>query len=479
MCLMAVAWGCAAGAWGIRPVGAQERPPTPSQTPRIDFPAVQERTLGNGLGVMVLESPAHPYVRLTMILRSGPSSDPVGKAGVAAMTADLLAQGTEGRTEAEIAEAIDFIGGAFGTSMRPDWTAVSVSALAESLPVAFTILADVVREPAFDPASVDASKSRLAQAAQLGASDPLQLAQRWLLRTLYPGHPYGVGFATAASYAGLSLDDVRRFHDEHYVASNAILVVTGSVSADDVFASAEATFGSWARGASPRPAYREPSAPSGRRVTVVHAPGQTQSYVMLGQLLPNAGDPAWADLEVGLRLLYLGRLFPILREQRGWSYQTFASAVSTSDRGYWRAGAVVPSEVTDSTVREVILQLESLRDEPVSQEEFESAVGSLVGGFPLTIDTPQEVVSQLVGNRLRGLDDAHLYSYRERIGAVTPSSLQGVMRRLVQPDDAAVIVVGDASQIHEGLRRFGDVRIVTPDGIPIDPSDLGGGSPRF
>ncbi|MBD0319651.1 MAG: insulinase family protein, partial [Gemmatimonadetes bacterium] len=167
-----------------------------------------------------------------------------------------------------------------------------------------------------------------------------------------------------------------------------------------------------------------------------------------------------------------GRLFRLLREQKGWTYGAYSSLSRPVDTGVLTASADVRTEVTDSALVEFLTQMRRMGDEPVGTQELQDAKGYLVGSFPLQIETPQQVASQVAITRVLGLPMDALLGYRERISAVTAADVQRVARKYLTPDRAAIVVVGDAPKILAGMRRVAPVTLVSVEGQPIDPASL-------
>jgi hypothetical protein len=166
------------------------------------------------------------------------------------------------------------------------------------------------------------------------------------------------------------------------------------------------------------------------------------------------------------------RLFLILREQKSWTYGAYSNLDRPRGVGAFQATAEVRTEVTDSALTEMLSQLRRLGREPVPAAELEAAKGALVGSFPLTIETADQVAGAVSRAKLLGLPADYLQTYRPRLAAITPAQLQQAARATIRPDAALIVVVGDGSKIYDGLAKIAPVRVVSVDGTPIAPSEL-------
>src|SRR5206468_11705284 len=130
------------------------------------------------------------------------------------------------------------------------------------------------------------------------------------------------------------------------------------------------------------------------------------------------------------------------------------------------------SEVTDSALSEMLRQVDRIRTATIPDSELAAVKGFLVGSFPLTIETPSQIASQVANAKLLGLGDDYLRLYRERLSAVTALQARAAAARLYRRSELTIVVVGDAARIGARLQAIAPVRIVDVDGKPLTPADL-------
>jgi zinc protease len=457
------------------PAAAQRQdPPAPLPARPLQFPAFRETTLPNGLRLIVVENHAHPVASVNLLVGSGSSAVPAERVGLAGVFAELLPKGTATRSGAELSGAIERTGGSIGAGSAEDYVNVYASVLAEHLPLAMELVADVTLNPSFPQDEVDAARDRALSQLQQWMADPGYLANRRFGERLYGQHPYG-RYRTAETVAALDRDAMVAFHRAHFTPANAMLVVAGDVDGARVMEMAQSRFGGWRGGDAPRPAYTGTPAPAPTRILLVHRPGAVQSSVRAGRNTIRAADADYPALLVLNKVLGGGtdsRLFNILREQKGWTYGAFSDVDRPTDVGRFMAGMEVRSEVTDSAVAEMLTQIRRIVNEPVSAQELEAAKGYLVGSFPIGIQTADDVASQVALTRLKGLPIEDLLQRRERISAVSVDDVRRVAARYLGPDSLVVAVVGDASRVLAGLERIAPVDLVDAEGRPMDRAAL-------
>jgi predicted Zn-dependent peptidase len=453
---------------------AQEGPPAPLPLEPVSFPKFHEAKLSNGAQAIIVENHEQPMVTVNLRIKSGTAFDPAGREGLAGATASLLNKGTTSRNAKEVAEAIDFIGASIGAGAGEDWTSVTATALTEFLEPALEIMADMVINPTFPTDELEIERKRFLTGLKLELSDPGSVAQRQFIQGLYGKHPYG-SLPTVASVEGMTRDDMVAFHRSYYRPDNSLFVIAGAVDPDDMVKLLNKHFGKWKSGKVESVAMAAPPTREGRKIRFYHKPGSVQANVLLGHLIEPATDPDWPALDVALRIFgggSQGWLYRTLREEKGYTYGSYASGAKRISRGYLQASAEVRNEVADSSLHEMFTLLERLRSEHVPEADLTLAKDYITGSFPRQIETPQQVAGQIATTRLRGLPQDYLEKYRTWVAAVDAQEVQRVAQKHLTPEQVLVVVVGDATQIYDKVAPFGSIELYDVEGNAITLADL-------
>ncbi len=450
------------------------RPPAPAPVKPAQFPPFQETVLSNGLRVVLVENHRDPVVAFRLVVPAGKLFDAKGKEGTADMVASLLTKGAGQRSAEQIAEAIEAAGGSLTGFADNDFISLAGSVLASNAPLAFQLLGDAVARPTFPEKEVELVRTQSLSALTLEQSQPASIAARVFDAGLYGDHPYGRR-ATPQSVRALTRADLAAYQAARLKPRGALLVVAGDISLDQLKALGEQSFAGWTGYPAAAPTFGAPPGRARTEIVLVHRPGSVQSNIVVGNLTSGPADPARYAATIANKVLGGGadaRLFDILREQKGWTYGAYSSLTRPRGTGAFSATAEVRTEVTDSALVELMAQLRRLGTEPVPATELENAKGALVGSFPLTVETAQQVAEQVARVKTLGLPADYLQTYRTRLTAVTAPTLQQAVRRYVRPQQALVVVVGDGAKIHDRLKAIAPVRIVNPQGDPMTAADL-------
>jgi predicted Zn-dependent peptidase len=453
---------------------AKEAPPAPEPLKKLSFPDYSEMKLKNGLEVVVVEHHEQPVASLWLAFRAGSTLDPEGKSSLASFAGAQINKGTKTRDSKQIAEWIESVGGTVNVNTDEDDTVIAVSVLTEYLPTAYEYLADIVLNPIFPEDELEEERKRAITGIEFEKSDPDAMADRHFHTLVYGNHPYAIR-PTTETVEAITRDDLVAFHQRNYVPNNALLFVVGDVAKKQVKKDVEKHFGSWKAGTPDQPNFVAPPERTAKNIALYHRPGSVQTNVRIGQIGLRPTDPDWPAVAVANRVLGGGssaRLFMNIREDKGWTYGAYSAWTKPLDLGYFRATANCRTEVTDSTVAEMLAEVRRIVDEPIAEDELSSAKSYLVGNFPTTIETPSQIAAQVGMVKLLGLDKSYLENYRRDVSKVTAADAQAAMKKHLHPDQLAIVLVGDAVEIQEKLEPIASVALYDIEGNTVSLDEL-------
>jgi len=463
-----------------------QAPPPPSEpkTPPAPGPAVQtvlptpaERTLPNGLRVIVARSSALPLVNATITVAAGGAVDPPGKAGLADVTATLMTQGAGARTASQMAADIEALGGELSAGATWDGSSAGVSVTPAKLEPALAILADAVRRPAFAQDELDRLRKRTLDSLKVSLNEPSFLARSLAAESVFAGGPYGhVLDGDPTSLASISRADVLALHQTWYRPDNAILTLTGDITPDAGFALAEKLFGDWKRPDAPLPSLAV-SQPSYRpRVIVIDLPGTGQAAVSVSLPAIARSDPRFYVASVANGVLgggYSARLNQEVRVKRGLSYGAGSAIDPRRGVGPLAALAQTKNESAAEVVDLMLAELGKLGAAPAEPTELEARKAALVGAFGRRIETTAGLSGYLAGLALQGVDLGDLTHYSPSVDAVTADQVEGFAKAALDPSQATVVVAGDAKLFETKLRqRFPDLQVIAASALDLDRPGL-------
>jgi zinc protease len=449
------------------------KPPSPAGALHVRVPVPQSFQLANGLTVIVLpQTGGAPVVSASLVVRSGSDANPVDRPGLASFTAAVLDQGTATRNAPQLADEVAQIGASLTTSWSRDASTVTTSSLVRNFPRALALLADVVLRPSFPAEEVERIRSaRLADLVQQRAN-PVQIATNVTAATVYGVHPYGFSeLGTSASIKQLNRDDLEGFWRRHFLPGNAALVVSGSITVNELRKLAEAEFGAWPRGTA-APVHLGAPALSASRLVIVDRPGSPQTQLRVATVGVPRSSPDYVPVRVMNTILggmFASRINMNLREAHGYTYG------ANSQFPFWRSGGPfsvstgVRTDVTAPALHEVMFELKRMVETRVTPEELTLAKDAITQALPASFETSDRTVGNLATLFTHGLPLNYFSNLAEQISVVDAQAVQEVARKYLVPDKFVVIAVGDRSRIGEALEKElgSSAEIRDPEGLPI------------
>ncbi len=450
----------------------REGPPRPLPAHPVVFPPYEIRKLANGLQVVLVSQNEQPSISVRLIIRAGAAQDPNDKHGMAMLTATLLDQGAGRRSAEQIADAIDFVGGALGTGAGSDLSFVNAVVMKDSYDLALELMADVVQRPTFAPDEIERQRQQALSALKVSADDPEAVAGQVIDRLIYGFHPYGLpGGGSAASLASLTRADFVDYHKKYFVPNNALIAVVGDIDAAEAMVGLEKYFGAWQPGVVPVQVTTEPPQPT-KRVIVIDKKDAVQTEIRVGHIAIPRKHPDYEAVDQAVKILGgegANRLQQVLRSQRQLTYGASADLDT-----YKLAGAVIAETDTQTSntaeaLRIVVDEFSRLQRERVHDEELSGAQDYMVGHFPLTLEVPDAIATQVLNQLFYELPVDDLPKYRERVLRVTPDEIQRVARWFIRPSQLSVVLVGNADAFVKDLKGvgFGDYERIAIENLDL------------
>jgi len=300
---------------------------TPPPKPFV-LPAYERVVMKNGLTVLLLEKHDTPLISMNLTLRSGSVYDPVGKEGLATLTAQLLRRGTDGRTADQVSDELDAMGMQFGSSAGPDSTTVYADLLKKDAATALPLVADIELHATFPDTEVTKALARAQDEARGVKDEPQAALQAYFRKFLYGSGLYGrPANGDEISIKAITRADILSFYKVNYTPANAVLAVAGDFDSAQMKAMLEQSFGKWSGAAPAKPALTATASVNGRRLLLVDKPDATQTYFIMGNVGIDATNPDRGSIQV-VNTLYGGRFTSLfnteLRIKSGYSYGAFS-----------------------------------------------------------------------------------------------------------------------------------------------------------
>ena len=415
----------------------------------------------DGAEIMVQPDHSFPVVRFVVAHRRGAVDDPVGRAGRARLWLEMALRGTETRDRATFNRRLEQLGASVDTHVGHEAMRVRGICLAPTLPEVLAMVAEALLTPAWAAAEWDSLKSEAADLADLERDDDDSLADLFMRRVLYAGHPLGRpagGDATSlARLRAADLQDAQRL----WGRDGTVVALAGPVDLAQAQALAAPLSAGLPAGTAAAAATAAPSAAAaGLRIVVVDRPDRTQVQMRVAQLACDAFHPD-TDM-LALAVMAFGGTFtsPLtqqIRDERGWSY--FAHADFRRRSRHLAPVTLRCAPSLEDAVDCLALNLElfaALAEGSLpTRDHLEAARHYILGRYPFEIASAHGRLSLAVVQRLLGLPVADILAMPARWAAMDLDAVPAMLRRTLRADGATACLVASAEAMLPRLtKRF-------------------------
>lgn len=441
--------------------------PEPGPAPEIKLGEYETFTLENGLQVFVVENHKLPVVDFRLVLDRDPILEGEN-AGYASIAGDLLRTGTKNRTKDQIDEEVDFIGASLNTGS----TSITGSALKKHAEKLLDIISDILLNYDFKQEELDKLKKQYISNIISNRDDPGSIASTVQNVLLYgKDHPYGEPI-TEKTVESVTLQMCTDYIDKYFKPNIGYLAIVGDVSLDEAKSYAEKYFSGWKKGEVPKHTYSNPQPPAKTSVAIVDRPASVQSVIHVTYpVYLKLGDPDYFSARL-MNTIFGGnstaRLYKNLRETKGFTYGAYSSLESDKLVGNFDASLQARNAVTDSSVAEILSEMKKYREQGADEEELQSIKNYVTGSFARSLESPQTVATFAINSAIYNLPADYYQNYLKNIAAVTVKDVNEAARKYINPENAHILVVGNADEIEKGLAQFGSITYYDIYGNEVD-----------
>ena len=427
--------------------------PKPGPAPEINLGVPQSFNLNNGLKVLVVENHKLPRVSMQLSIDNPPILEG-DKAGVASLTGSLLGLGSKNISKEAFNEEIDFLGARLYFSAQRAYA----QSLSKYFPRMMELMADAAIYPNFTQEEFDKEKDKLITGLKSEEKVVSAISSR-VQRALAYGknHPYGE-FTTEESVNNVTLSDVEEFYRDYFVPANAYLIVIGDVNLEEVKTLTETYFTSWTKAVPPSFSYSQPKNVPNTQINFVDMPNAVQSEITVQNIVNlKMKDDDYIAALLANEILGGGadsRLYSNLREDKGYTYGAYSS-IGNDKYGPSRfsASAEVRNMVTDSSVVEMLKELNAIVTKPVTDEELKNTKAVYAGSFIMALENPETIARYALNVEKENLPKDFYKTFLEKLDKVNKADVEAAAKKYFNVDNARVIVVGKGSDILSNLQN--------------------------
>ncbi len=432
--------------------------PTAGPAPEIKMGDAQSFTTANGMQVFVVENHKLPVVSYSMDFDTRPTLQG-NMVGLQDMIGELLTSGTKTKSKDEFNKQLDMLGATLNVSSG----GIYMQALKKNSNKLLTLASEMLMQPNFTQEELNKLKKQAKSGLASELDDP-EAMSRNISQALNFGkkHPYGE-IKTEKTIDAITLDACKKFYATYFKPNITYMAIVGDITLSEAKAQVEKYFGAWAKGVVPRATYPTPKPPTGATVAIVNKTSAVQSVIDVTYPINiKQGNPDVIKLKVANGVLgggSTGRLFQNLREKHGWTYGSYSSAREDELEygGRFSATANAKTNATDSSVAEIMKEMNRLRTEPVTNEELNGYKNYMAGTFALGLEDPKRLAQFAINTAKYKMPKDYYKNYLKNIEQVTAKDVMEVANKYINPGIATITVAGDKETTIEKLKQFGPV----------------------
>ncbi len=406
--------------------------------------SVNLTTLSNGFRIVSEHMPGLQSAAIGVWVLAGARNESAAQNGIAHFLEHMAFKGTARRSALEIAEVIEDVGGYINAYTSREVTAYYARVLKDDVPLALDVVADILRNPVFDPKEIEIERGVILQEIGQALDTPDDVIFDWLQEEAYPNHPLGRTILGAEERVrAFTRADLVGFVGQQYRPGQMILSAAGAVDHDALVIAAEKMFGDMVPGLLIEPPKARFEGGESRHVKTLE-----QAHFALAFESPDYADPRIHAMQIYASALggsMSSRLFQEVREKRGLCYTIYAQAGAYADTGmmtiYAGTSAEQLADLAEITVDEMKRAAGDLRIEEIERARAQMKAGLLMG-----LESPSNRAERLarmlqIWGRVPPLEEVV-----ERIDAVTLADVRALAEQVAGTAPAALALYGPVEQ---------------------------------
>ena len=428
------------------------KPPVSGPPPVINLGKPNMFSLKNGLKVIIVENSKLPRAYANLDIDNYPDYEGDIK-GVASLVSSLMGNGTTTQSKDDYNEEIDYMGASLSLSAGGGFA----SSLKRYFPRVLEMMSDGLKNPVFTLEDFEKEKNILIDGIKSSQNSVPDIASIVGGKLFFgSNHPFGE-FATEESVNNISLKDVKKYYETFAKPNNAYLTIVGDVNYEEIKPLVEKLFGDWKKGKLPKYTMPVVNDLENPEINFIDMSNAVQSEISVGNIINiSMSDPDYFPLRLANQIFggSGGKLYLNLREDKGFTYGAYSGVETSRYVGRFSASTSVRNEVTDSSIVEIIKEIETMIDESVTEEKLSSVKEKFVGGFIMSTEQPSTIA-----NFARNIDKFNLpenfyETYLENFQKVSIDDVKRVSNKYFKRDKLRIIVVGKGAEILPSLENL-------------------------
>ena len=429
----------------------RSKPPKSGPAPVINLGKPSTFTLKNGLKVIVVENKKLPRAYASLDVDNYPDFEGDIK-GVSSLVSALMGNGTKNQSKDDFNEEVDYMGASLSLSAGGGYA----SSLKKYFPRIMEMMSDGLLNPLFTQEEFLKERNILIDGIKSSQKSVPDIASQVGDKLFYgANHPYGE-FATIQTVENITLEDVQNYYSTYAKPNNAYLTIVGDVDFNEIKKLVTSLFKGWKKGKLPE--YEMPTVNdvSKNEINFVDMSNAVQSEITVGNIINiSMANPDYFALRLANQILggSGGRLYENLREDKGFTYGAYSGVTTSRYVGNFYASTSVRNEVTDSSVVEIINEINRIISDNVSESKLASVKEKFVGNFIMSTERPSTIATFALNIDKYNLPGNFYETYLDNFQKVTVEDIKRVTNKYFKNNNLRIVIVGKGKDVILSLEK--------------------------
>ncbi|NIM10848.1 MAG: hypothetical protein GTO45_02560 [Candidatus Aminicenantes bacterium] len=443
---------------------------------QFELPEIQKAETANGIKLRLIKYDKLPLVNLYILLKGGEAYESLEKVGLADIMSNLLRiGGTKELSGDQLDKLLDANGISISTFAYNDYFMVSFSCLTDNFDQAVSILAKIIKEPAFDQEKLEEVKTKAATSISRRNETPGAINSREFNKLIYGANSPLAAVQEYEHLENISRADVVQMYQQFFAADNMLVGVSGPLEIKEVQQLFDKYFGDWNTRAKFPPFPGVTPQEYDFKVAFAEKSNLNQSYLSVGHLGVKENMAEKAKIKVFNSIFSKGftsRLMHRIRVKMGLTYGIYGG-IDSEDLypGKTSFSTYTKSESTVKAIKAIFDEIRRIRQEEVSEKELKDAKDYFLNSYVFEFSSPEEILLDSLEREFYGVDEEAHKKLIEDIKKVTADDVLQVAQQYLHPDKMVIFVVGNEEKIKQGgdLSELGKVKKID---ISIKPPPM-------
>lgn len=415
---------------------------TTTTSSRTTYKNERIQTLPNGLKVYFVEDNTLPQVGLQLLIPVGTVTESSKQAGINALTAQLLDQGTKTKNAIQLADLFADAGSEFDASPSHDFTILSTGALTTQFSPVLELFAEVLTKPAFT--NEDFERLRQQTLVQIKAKRDRSgtWADYLMMQKFYGDSPYARDVrGSEETLTKMTRQEIQNFYKTHYVPKGSILAVTGRFT-PEMEQKIIAKFSEWqSEKGFAKPQLKMTQAPQSG-VMKIETPHKAQTEIRLIQSGVSRAHPDYLKLRLANEILggsFASRLNQKVRDDLGLTYSIYSYLDTRDQAGAWVVSTFSKNETAQKTVDETVGVLKRYVETGAEQKELDAAKNLVKAQFPRAMETADKLAFNLLVLDFYGVGTDYLINFNRNVDSYSLADINETIRKYLKPEQMLIM----------------------------------------